>query len=71
MLIGFAIVLYGPAYAPVPVKTDQADVEDGGSAEEDIQCSMNITPEGSKHPVANQLPSQGEGHDEQSYTQIC
>ena len=38
-----------------PVKGDQTEVHDGGSTEEDVQSPVNIAPDTSEHPVAEQL----------------
>jgi hypothetical protein len=51
---------------PVAIQTDQANVHDGGRAEQDVQGGVDLAPHLAERPVTHQLVGQGERHDGQA-----
>lgn len=51
----FAVVAHGFSHGPVAVEADGAEMDDGGSAKEDVQSQVEGAPGGTKVPVAHHL----------------
>lgn len=59
-------VVDGLRDAPVPVQTDEAQVDDARRTQENVHGAVDVAPEAAKDPVAHQFIGEGERHYNES-----
>lgn len=62
---------HGLGDGQIAVQCNRAQVHNGGSAEEDVERQVDVTPNGAECPVALQLIRQREGNNKGGHQDVC